>query len=333
MQPNIFLNKFYCQEDYFSNSLAYFLNLFPTIAQRLLHRISILSEKPIDYFGEFKRCEFIGHEYQEDHFESRPDLKIITTNKILFFENKLASRLNLEQMRKHSVLVDQIENADIIFVSNIYHTSLELKKIPNYLYPINSDHFLWADFLTVFNGKNRKNSISDKLINDFQVALRTNGMIGRVIKGANDNLYTNGSDSLHIALTQLWDEMHKIGFKLTKKIKRETTIRAYPVKHQVYPLLNPRFEPTGINFGDNFDKEILVITILSRGNAIVHDEKLKNFISTDECTFIASNFSDSYDYHGFFIIPVSFKGNSKSSEINFDNIRKALNKIYEFLKN
>ena len=31
-------------------------------------------------------------------------------------------------------------------------------------------------------------------------------MIGRVIKGANDNLYTNGSDSLHIALTQLWDE-------------------------------------------------------------------------------------------------------------------------------
>ena len=127
--------------------------------------------------------------------------------------------------------------------------------------------------------------------------------------------------------------MHRIGFKLTKKIKKETTIRAYPVKHQVYPLLNPRFLPTGIYFGDNFDKEILEITILSRGNALVYDEKLKSFNSTEECTFIESNYSNEYDYHGFFIIPLSFQGSSKLSEIKFDIIRTALIKIYEFWQN
>ena len=150
MQPNIFLSKFYCQEDYFSNSLAYFLNIFPNIGQRLLHRISILSEKPIDYFGEFTRCEFVGHEYQEDHFESRPDLKIITTNRILFFENKLESRLNLEQMRKHSFLVGQIPNADIVFVSNIYHNCSELKKITQPSFSCKCSSFFMGRFFNCF---------------------------------------------------------------------------------------------------------------------------------------------------------------------------------------
>ncbi len=83
MTPNIFINNVHCPEDFFSHSLAYLLNLFPDIGQRLLQRISNLSGKPIDYFGKFLACEFIGHEFQESHFESKPDLKITCNKRIV----------------------------------------------------------------------------------------------------------------------------------------------------------------------------------------------------------------------------------------------------------
>lgn len=329
MIPNIFINNVHCQEDYFSHSLAYLLNLFPDIGQRLLQRISSLAEKPIDYFGNFISCEFIGYEFQESHFDSKPDLKILCKKRVLYFENKLESRLSIGQMKKHSLLVSKTKNANIIFVSNILHDCPDLQKLHKYLHPKNADHYLWTDFLPVFNLSTRKGNLADKLIRDFQIALRANGMIGRIIKSANDNLYTYGSDSSHFALLQLWSEMNIIGYKLTKKIRREMTIRAYPVKHQVYPLLNPRFRSSAISFRDDLDKEFLEIVIFSKGNATNYTRKLNKFISSKDCLFFEALYpiSENYNYHGSFLIPLSFKRTGKYSEINFELIRKPLKTI------
>ncbi len=331
MIPNIFYNQTHCNEDYFSYSLAYLLNLFPDIGQRLLIRIASLSGKPADYFGKFISCEFIGHEFQESHFESKPDLKIICSKRVLYFENKLESPLNLSQMEKHSKLVSDLPNANIIFVSNIQHDSKDLRKLPKYIHPIISDHYIWTDFIPVFNRSTRKGGLSEKILNDFQMALKANGLIGRVIKGAKDNLYTSGSDSSHIALLQLWDEMHKIGYKLTKKIRRENTIRAYPVKHQVYPLLNPRFRTSAIYYGNNFDKEFLQIVVYTKGNTTRLREKLHNFRSSEKLIFFefsgSVNSSDQYIYMGSFFIPLTFKQTGKYCEINFEPLRKPLETI------
>jgi hypothetical protein len=329
MIPNIFLNSVHCQEDYFSHSLAYILNLFPDIGQRLLKRISSLAEKPVDYFGNFISCEFIGHEFQESHFKSKPDLKIICKKRVIYFENKLESPLSIAQMRNHSLLVSKSKNSNIIFVSNILHDCPYLTKLHNYLHPKNSDHFLWADFLPAFTVTTRQGSLDNKLLTDFQIALRANGMIGRVIKGANDNLYTSGSNSSHNALLHLWSIMDEIGFKLTKKIKREATIRAYPLKHQVYPLLNPRFIPSAISFSDDLDKEVLQIIVWSKGKIGNYNRILKKFKPSKDCLFFEALYpiSYDYDYHGSFLIPLSFNGNGKYSEINFELLRKPLKNI------
>ncbi len=249
--------------------------------------------------------------------------------RILYFENKIESRLSIGQMEKHSLLISKTKNANILFVSIILHDCPDLKKLHKYLHPQNADHYLWADFLPVFNVTTRKGNLADKLLRDFQIALRANGMIGRIIKGANDNLYTCGSDSSHFALLQLWSEMNKIGYKLTKKIRREMTIRAYPVKHQVYPLLNPRFRPSAISFEDDLDKKFLEIVVFSKGSITNFNRKLKKFISSKDCLFFKALYpiSEDYNYHGSFLIPLSFKGNGKYSEINFGLMRKPLKAI------
>jgi hypothetical protein len=334
MKPNIFLCNAYCQEDYFSQSLAYILNLFPTIGQSLLNRIAVLAEQPFGFFGDFQGCEFVGHEFQEDHLLSKPDLKITCQERVLYFENKLESPLSLNQMERHALLTQGDSYSNIVFVSNIQHKCSQLKNLSGYLCPAAADHFLWADFLPVFSIANRKNSLSDRILSDFHKALRANGMIGRTIYGAKDNLYSVGSDACHLALTQLWKVMNEIGFKLTKKIQREMTIRAYPVKHQAYPLLNPRFIPTAIGFSEELDREFLQIVVYSKNDPNEFDKQLATFQSTVNCMYIPATFKNSTDYnlHGDFLIPLFFKGKGRTSEIDFDALRQPLKTILDFWK-
>jgi hypothetical protein len=211
-----------------------------------------------------------------------------------------------------------------------------MKTLTRYLCPEHADHFLWQDFASVFSSAARKNSLADRILSDFRTAMRTNGMIGRMIAGASGSLYTGGSDAMHLALHQLWDVMHDLGFKLTRKIGREHTIRAYPVKHLQYPLLNPRFIPTAIAFGEYLDRELLKIDVYSKGAAQPLDRKLDRFVSDVNCEYVSLTVNDTADdgfnFHGMFLMPLLFKGKGKTMEIDFSSLRPQLKRVLDFCK-
>ena len=98
MKPNIFIFPSRCPEDFFSGSLAYITNLFPAIGQSLVQRIAVLAGRKPDYFGTFEQCEFVGQEFPDGHSASRPDLKILCSDRTIYFENKLESPLSFDQM-------------------------------------------------------------------------------------------------------------------------------------------------------------------------------------------------------------------------------------------
>jgi len=290
MKRNIFIFYPYCPEDFFSRSLAYIANLFPAIGQRLVQRIAVLAGKEPDYFGVFGRCEFVGQEFPDSHTASRPDLKILCSDRTIYFENKLESPLSLDQMQRHASFTCRDPKCSLIFVSNIHHENSRLRSLPGYLHPERVDHYLWVDFLPVFVNNYRRNSLAGKILADFDAALKANGMIGRTIKGASGSLYTHDSDASHLALRQLWDLLEELDFKLSRKSDRETTIRAYPSKHKQYPLLNPRFRPTGAWLDEAWDRECLDFTVLSKGDGAILDRQLGKFRSTQESAFIADPF-------------------------------------------
>lgn len=77
MKPNLFTYSDHKAEDFFSNSLAYILNLFPReLGQMFVQRIAVMAGKRPAYFGDFIECEFMAREFQPGHEGSRPDLKI-----------------------------------------------------------------------------------------------------------------------------------------------------------------------------------------------------------------------------------------------------------------
>ncbi|MGD8780036.1 MAG: hypothetical protein PVH88_13860 [Ignavibacteria bacterium] len=328
MRPNLFVFNRDCPEDFFSRSLAYILNLYPYIGQKLIQRIAVLAGKKSDYFEEFIQCQFTGYEFLDGHSESKPDLMIHCSNRILFFENKLQSPLSNKQMEKHSLLINRIPNSSLIFVSNILHKNTKLKSLQGYLHPENADHYLWIDFIPVFANTYRSNSLAYKILKDFNTALKQNRMISRIINGASESLYTYNSDASHLALGQLWNLLNEIGFKLIKKSSTETTIRVYPIKHRQYPLLNPRFEPTAAWLDEALDKEYINFTVLSRGNNSGLDKKLMKFKSKKDCTYIANPFKsrDGYNYHGHFLLPLLFKNDA----IDFDSIKQPLVRMFNF---
>jgi hypothetical protein len=189
MKPNMFLFYPYPREDFFSSSLAYVVNLFPAIGQRLIQRIAVLAGKSPDHFGEFQRCEFVGQEFPDGHTASRPDLKIVCSDGTVYFENKLESPLSFDQMRRHASFTCRDPKCSLIFVSNIHHETPRLRSLPGYLHPERADHYLWVDLLPAFVNDYKRHSVAGQILADFDAALKANGMIGRIIKGASGSLY------------------------------------------------------------------------------------------------------------------------------------------------
>jgi hypothetical protein len=237
-------------------------------------------------------------------------------------------------MQRHASFICRDPKCRLIFVSNILHENARLRLLPGYLHPEGADHYLWLDFQSVFANHSRKNSLAGQILADFNAALKASGMIGRTIKGASGSLYTYNSDASHLALEQLWHLLKELGFKLSRKSVQETTIRAYPLKHKQYPLLNPRFCPTAAWLDEAWDKECLDFTVLSKGDGAVLDRQLGTFRSTRECAFIADPFeaTDGYYYHGDFIFPLAFTGKAASSEIDFLALKQPLARMLDFLK-
>jgi hypothetical protein len=171
-----------------------------------------------------------------------------------------------------------------------------------------------------------------RLVQDFLVAAKFYGMLGRTIIGADDNLYTRRSLASDIGLTQLAEHLIDIGFRVHKKAANESTLRVYhsPAK---LPLLNPRFAPTAHWLHPKLDCEALVITVLSRGNHGL-DKQLARFSSTPACRYIPASYidGDGYHHHGNFALPVSFTPVGTSSRIDFDSLRPSLAIILEHLR-
>jgi len=105
-----------CPEDFFSRSLAYIVNLFPDIGQKVVSQIAVLAGERSDFFGAFRECEFVAQEFQDDHKDSKPDLKILCSDAVIYCENKLDAPLNLQQVEKHAKL-----RGYKVFISNIHH--------------------------------------------------------------------------------------------------------------------------------------------------------------------------------------------------------------------
>lgn len=286
------------------------------------------------YFGAFERCEFVGYEYPDSHSASRPDLKLICSTLTLYFENKLESPLSLRQMRRHAMLARRDAKIRLIFVSNIPHEQPVLKSLPGYIHPQGRDHFLWIDFLPVLANTHRKDSFAARVLADFDSALKAYGMVGRTLRGATGSLYTYNSSASHMALRQLRELLHDVGFKVPRKAERETTLRAYPTTDRVYPLLNPRFMSSATWLDEALDKDCLDMVVLSKGDGSCLDRHLATFRDSQDCAYVPTKFehTNGYWYHGHFILPICFLGSRASHQLDLEALRKPLSRLLRFLR-
>ena len=236
-------------------------------------------------------------------------------------------------MKRHAALTRHRPADRLLFVSNIRHRRPELRSIKGYVHPKNQDHYLWVDLLPALESDHRKGTLAARILADFREALKIHGMVGRTIAGATDSLYTRGSEANHLVLTQLAGVLRKVGFAVTTKRRRETTLRVYPRRHREYPLLNPRFVATATWWDPALDIDSLVFTVFSRSKSSTLDTQLAQFPSTRDCQFVADSFQhvSGYRCHGYFILPVRFSGRGQTSHVDFTKLASSLGKIHAFL--
>jgi hypothetical protein len=332
MKPNVFVHAPHCPEDFFSNSLAYVLNLLPSVGQRFVSKMADLAGRKPTFFGRFESCEFVGYEYPHRHSTSRPDLKLVCSARTLYIENKLESPLSVAQIQRHGLLTREDPKLSLAFVSNIGHRCPVLQSIPGYIHPRGQDHYQWVDLLPAFDVPYRKNSLGWRVLADFEGALKLNGMVGRTIVGARGSLYTSESEASHLALTQLRDQLLDIGYRVVRKSTRETTLRVYAPLQQRYPLLNPWFAATASWLDESLDYECLIFTVYSRASDPLLFRYLTEFPSRRECRFIPDPVNQivGYTQHGYFVLPVAFTGRRRDA-IDFQGLREPLTRLFHFL--
>ncbi|MDQ6608348.1 MAG: hypothetical protein M3Y85_00810 [Bacteroidota bacterium] len=338
IRPNVFLFKNFTNEDHFTNSLGYILNLFPVeLGARFLSRITDLTGLPVGHFGKFIKAEFSGHFLQNEDSTSKPDMIIHTSTTKIFFEVKLRAGLSKNQLERHFNDVDK-DNAYLLLVSNIQTPISEnvlMRK--NYLKPQNQNHFIWSQFETVFNIISRKGGIKELLLNDFRQSLRSNGIKGRQIIGTEDNLYTNGSDAENLVLDKLKDMLTKIGFKAWRK-KQEFTLRVNLEKAGKDPLLNPRIYPTGEWLNDACIKECMIVHCYSM-NADADEilnklDRLESIFENVKTYYndVSSNHKYPDHYFYYIYIPLQFLKVENLDDLDWNYLEKIWRKIYELMK-
>lgn len=340
MTPNIFIDQSRCAEDFFSHGLAYILHLFPRMGQASVHRIAVLAGKQPGYFGEFRACEFVAHQFPLGHSASRPDLKLVCSARTIYFENKLELPLSVAQMQRHAELIRHESKSHLLFVSNISHRNPELRSITRYIHPTGKDHYLWVDLLPALASNDRKGTPAARIIADFREALKRHGMVGRTIKGAKGSLYTPGSEASHLALSQLADELRGLGFTVSRKQARERTLRVYPSRHGEYPLLNPWFSATAAWLDPKLDFECLIFAVITRTNAPDLILRLRSkapdlahFATRRDGVYISDPFAhpSGYTCHGHFVLPVTFLSERGTSYIDFPSLANPLKRILRSL--
>jgi hypothetical protein len=248
--------------------------------------------------------------------------------------------MSFDQMRRHAGLTRRNPNCKLIFVSNIQHQNAALRSLRGYLHPRDADHYLWVDLLPAFESHFRKKSLGANILEDFKIALKANGMIGRTIKDAKGSLYTQHSEASDLALRQLGDVLRELGYKVLKKSPREDTLRVYPSAYCQYPLLNPRFRATEADLDEDWDKDCLELSVWSKekSNGLGrYLDYLEKFRSTKDCAFLGLEepwFSDDYPLHhcGWFVMPLRFLGHGPNVKIDFTGLTESLRRTLIFLR-
>jgi hypothetical protein len=158
----------------------------------------------------------------------------------------------------------------------------------------------------------------------------------RLLKGTSGNLYSFDSKAYYWALDQLRDLLLDIGFTVNKhnEVRPEKTLRVYTTRSREYPLLNPYFRPTAVQWGEMYDIECLDVRVLSRFDDGRLDRELGTFASIPACTFHAlpPGATDKLHYHGDFILPLGFTGKPGKEEIDFAALRVPLTQILAFFQ-
>jgi hypothetical protein len=135
---------------------------------------------------------------------------------------------------------------------------------------------------------------------------------------------------VHSALRHLSIVLELVGFKVVKKRARESTLRVYPVKLYHYPLLNPRFErgPIPGLRGRSF----LKVWVFSKGDESL-DARLRSFPQTATCVFIPGGWRQRTGYycHGYFGVPLLFRGKSRNRQLDFVALAVSLTIIFTYL--
>jgi hypothetical protein len=337
MKPNIFVYKNLKNEDHFTNSLGYLLNLFPKeLGDRFIAKLATSSGKSANYLGKFKKAEFTGFNFQNEDSTSKPDLIINTDKFKIFFEIKLTAPLSNSQLERHLSDVKK-SKGKLVLISNI-NTKISEKILleKDYLKPSNNEHFLWADFVQIFNYKFRKNNLGELLFTDFRHSMKLNGIDERRIVGANDNLYVGGSKAQKIILDKLGSILKEIGFKVWS-LPQDHTIRVYPLKMKIRPLLNPRFYPTGEWLDEDLIQECLIIFC----HVDAKDRKgVSGLRKLDDLKNDFSNlriyedtlYADSHYYYRYIIyIPLNFMKIQNSFDLNWKYLREVWQEIYKIL--
>lgn len=332
MKPNIFINKNLSNEDHFTVSLGYILNVLPTIiGDRFINKLAVMSGKTSGSFGKFIEAEFIGFEFQNYDSNSKPDMVIRTTQMKLFFENKIFARLSQMQLERHLKDVNKAKGK-LVFVSNIQsNVSDYMLSKQSYVKPTGKHHFVWADFESVFDVKLKNNPIGNRILNDFRTCLRTNGMKGRQIIGADDNLYTNGSKAESHFLDRLAELLRTIGFKAWRN-KDEYTLRVNLVKSGNPPLLNPRLYSSGEWLNESLISECIIVDCISNQNTVSVKKKI-DYISKMMQKNKSTKFYgyDNYGLFGHLYIPMKFVSIRGRYDCNWNHLKETWYHVYKCL--
>ncbi|HZP88579.1 MAG TPA: hypothetical protein VFB54_17340 [Burkholderiales bacterium] len=118
-------------------------------------------------------------------------------------------------------------------------------------------------------------------------------------------LLVDGSETNAAALESLAELLRDLGYRVVKKLPRESTLRVYRSKHGQYPLLNPRFVPHAKELKRGWNKPGLQVSVYSKKPDPTLDKVLGTFRS-DSCEFKASDLLGTYRLHGWFFMPLNF---------------------------
>jgi hypothetical protein len=163
--------------------------------------------------------------------------------------------------------------------------------------------------------------------------IKSSDVVERNIKGAKGSLYNRYSDAARISMERLQDVLSGVGYLVRNKSPQEATLRVYPVEYPQYPLLNPHFVQNAAGLDESWDMECVAICVWSKGCGAALDRQLAKFRSTKGCAFFAkSRNCQGYYLHGYFVIPVTFKGTRANTEIDYRALCQPLSKILGFLK-